>query len=223
MAAQNTRAMKQVEFFGKKTVPSALRKDLWTPLCVLSFPNQLQGLNAYQKLREFKHLHAVSYPLDVITNEKGKYAGKLLPRKMRGKKLMDQKANSIADMAAVLAIQARPPTPEELERAERMVKGPPSKRNRPKPRKGEGSHQTAEVFEFRGKMDGVSIWWANTLDAEYAETWPQEVQHGPLLVNRRTAVWPPPEDLLLGGPVSPEEVGIEEGEPALAEGNKATA
>lgn len=191
MARQNNLAVKQIPFVGKNTVPRALRKDHWKPLCVLAFPNELQGLSAYQKLLEFKHLHETQYPLSTVTETEGRHMGQLLPKKRKGKVLMNQKANSIADMAAVLAMQARPPTEEELKKAERRVFGPISLRGRPKPKRGDGSHTTAEVYEFRGKLDGVSIWWANTLDAEYAETWPEDVVHGTLAVNRSTPIWPP--------------------------------
>jgi hypothetical protein len=141
-------------------------------------------------------LHEVAYDPEIVTEKEGKHAGKIMRKKRKGKVLMNQKANSIADMAHVLAMQAREPTPEELERADRMVNGPPNKRGRPKPKRGPGSQQTAEVYEFRGKVDAVSIWWKNTLDAEFAETWPAAVQHGEMSTNHYTIVWPPPEEVV---------------------------
>ena len=193
--SQNTRALKQLPFAGKKTVPAALRRDLWTPLCVLSFPNSHQGLSAYRKLREFKHLHEVAYPLSLVTQKDGPHAGNLMSKKEKSRIIMDQKANAIADMAAVLAIQARQPSAEEIAKANRRVN---SRKGVPKPKYGLGSWETSDVLEFQGKVDGVSVWWANPTDAEYAETWPEPVRHGPLAVARYTAVWPPPEELLLG-------------------------
>ncbi len=112
-------------------------------------------------------------------------------------------------MAAVLAMQARPPNPEKIKEAEKKVRWEGQGN---KPKYGLGSKTTAEVIEFQGKVDGVSIWWANPLDAEYAETWPEPVKHGPLAVNRYTAVWPPPEDLLLGKNISDPNLGAEEAE-----------
>ena len=188
---QNTRALKQLPFLGKNTVPAALRKDHWSPLCVLSFPKSSQGLDAYTKLRAFRELHETAYPLSIVTQTEGKNAGTLMTKKDKGKVLMDQKANTVADMAAVLAIQARPPSPEVIERMKKRVRTD----GRSVAKRGLGSQRTANVFEFQGKVDGVSIWWASMLDAEYAATWPEEVKHGKLAVDRGTAIWPPPLDL----------------------------
>ena len=114
-----------------------------------------------------------------------------MKKKDKGKVLMDQKANTVADMAAVLAIQARPPSLEVVERMKRRVRSD----GRPIAKRGLGSQRTANVFEFQGKVEGVRVWWVNTLDAEYAETWPEEVKHGKLAVDRGTAIWPPPIEL----------------------------
>ena len=124
-------------------------------------------------------------------HKEGKHAGQLLPKSKRMRKLQDQKANSIADMAAVLAMQARPPTKELIERAKFLVRTD----GRPPAKYGFGSRRGHNVFEFQGRIDGTSVWWADMLDAEYAATWPEEVVHGKLAVNRGTAVWPPPEEL----------------------------
>jgi hypothetical protein len=179
-------------FVGKKSVPRALRKDQWTPLCVLSFPNPLQGINAFALLREFLVRHQTEYPLESITLTKGPNAGNLMSRTERSFKLMDQKANSIADMAHVLSMQARPPTPEVIKRAKYLVRTD----KRPVAKRGPGSRKTHNVFEFQGRIQGTTVWWANVLDAEFAETWPAEVVHGKLAVSRNTAVWPPPEKLV---------------------------
>ncbi|KAL9000275.1 MAG: hypothetical protein Q9169_000992 [Polycauliona sp. 2 TL-2023] len=100
--SQNHTSLKQLPFLGKKTVPSHLRKDLWQPLCLVSFPRPSQGLQAYRRLREFRRLHETSYPLSLITQTEGPHKGQLHSTKKRGKILMDQKANSVADLAAVL-------------------------------------------------------------------------------------------------------------------------
>ncbi|KAL8671026.1 MAG: hypothetical protein Q9168_004458 [Polycauliona sp. 1 TL-2023] len=100
--SQNHTSLKQLPFLGKKSVPSHLRKDLWQPLCLVSFPRPSQGLQAYRRLREFRRLHETSYPLSLITQTEGPHKGHLHSTKKRGKILMDQKANSVADLAAVL-------------------------------------------------------------------------------------------------------------------------
>jgi hypothetical protein len=66
--------------------------------CVLTFPTAEQGHNAYRKLREFRKLHELSWDK---TNPEWKTA----PIKVRMKNIMDQRANTSADIAEVLRIQ----------------------------------------------------------------------------------------------------------------------
>jgi len=189
---KNNLALKQIPFLGKKTVPAAIRKDLWQPLCLLEFPSSAQGLSIFRKLREFKRLHETAYSLETITETEGRHKGKLLQKKARGKVLMNQKANSIADMAAVLLQQAKPPTEEELAAAERKVRTD----GRPLAKRGIGRQATADALRIKGSVEGVRIRWSNILDAEYAETWPKEVVHDGLERHRYTAAWPPAPPLL---------------------------
>lgn len=126
-----------------------------------------------------------------MTQKEGKTAGQLLTKKEKSRKLQDQKANSVADMAAVLAMQARPPNKGDIQRAKFFVRTD----GRPPAKRGFGSRRGHNVFEFQGRIMGTSIWWADMLDAEFAATWPEEVVHGRLAVNRGTAIWPPPEEL----------------------------
>ena len=147
----------------------------------------MQGLSAYRKLREYRRLHETSYPLESVTQTEGVHKGQLLPKKKRGKVLMNQKANSVADMAAVLLQQARAPTEEELAKAKRKVRSD----GRPLAKRGLGSQLSAEATSFQGSVEGVRIRWANILDAEFAETWPKAVIHDGLGKSRYTAAWPP--------------------------------
>lgn len=93
---QNHRALKQLPYLGKKSKPPTLRKDHWRPLATITFPSGRQGLNAYKELREFRirHEHEWDFP-DLVRAPKAKVA----------RRLQDQKANSIADMAYVLLRQ----------------------------------------------------------------------------------------------------------------------
>ncbi|EHK98051.1 hypothetical protein M7I_6099 [Glarea lozoyensis 74030] len=96
---KNNHALKQLPYNGKKTVPAALRKDLWTPLAAISFPTALHGRSAYQKLREYAKRHALEWEphsLNVTS------AGIPVPKQKRGRLLNDQKANSIADLAPAI-------------------------------------------------------------------------------------------------------------------------
>lgn len=188
---QNHDSLKQLPFLGKKTVPAALRKDLWHPFAMVEFPRPLQGLIAYRKLREFRRLHETSYPLEIITEKEGPHKGQLLGTKKRGKVLMNQKANTVADLAAVLLQQDRAPTTEQMERSERRIKLV----ERMKKQKGANKVKKKPVPapELSG-TDGVMVRWANILDAEYAETWPAAVVHDFLGQSRYTAAFPPREE-----------------------------
>lgn len=109
---QNT-LIQQLPYAGKKTIPAGIRKDVWRPLLTVSFPSVPQGLHAYRKLREFRKLHELSWDKPTVVNnglldldnpyirtEKPR-----LPKKERSRMIMDQRANSIADLAAVLRQQ----------------------------------------------------------------------------------------------------------------------
>ncbi|KAL8752435.1 MAG: hypothetical protein Q9199_005746 [Rusavskia elegans] len=281
----NHTSLKQLPFLGKKSVPSHLRKDLWQPLCLISFPRPSQGLVAYRRLREFRRLHETSYPLSLITQTEGPHKGQLHSTKKRGKILMDQKANSVADLAAVLlrAEEKLPKTMEEepeidpgkeAEEREKMAE----KREEAKKawmekvearRRDRGSYvnpqkllqlwkekevnrqATGEKFneemqrkkeegpqlkiEAKAKraewirrmqkagkktvmrkdpqpheepgVEGVKISWANLLDAEFAEQWPEAVVHDGLSRHRYTAAFPVMEEV-----VEVSESGKKEGD-----------
>ncbi|KAI4201868.1 MAG: hypothetical protein LQ346_002072 [Caloplaca aetnensis] len=215
----NNASLAQIPFLGKKTVPAGLRKDLWHPLCLIEFPHPSQGLLAYRRLREFRRLHETSYPISLVTRTDGPHAGKqLLPKKNRGKVLMDQKANSIADLAAVLALQKEGWTEEHVRTRQRQI-------------------ARVEMQKARGKktwlrkrpqgppdmgVEGVRVRWTNLLDAEFAENWPEEVVHDGLTRHRYTAALPivEEEDGIIGEKEKGEVVPVamlEEGRRAALE------
>lgn len=68
------------------------------PHCVLTFPTPSQGHNAFRKLREFRRLHETAW-------DKTNPEFKRMDKKTRVKKIMDQRANTSADLAEVLRIQ----------------------------------------------------------------------------------------------------------------------
>ncbi|KAL8788228.1 MAG: hypothetical protein Q9195_007397 [Heterodermia aff. obscurata] len=196
----NHDALKQLPFLGKKTVPARLRKDLWLPFALVEFPSPLQGLDAFRRLREFRRLHETSYPLDLITVKEGKQKGKLMDTKERGAVLMDQKANSVADLAAVLLQDEKGPSEEQARHKER------SKRywdlvNRQKVKAGKPPTKKHINLSLGPIVNEVRIRWADPMDAEYAKTWPQSVVHHSLERSRYTAAFP-----------AYEMVDVEEGE-----------
>lgn len=206
--SQNKQALDQLPYLGKKTIPSRLRKDLWTPFAMIYFPSPHAGLAAYRKLREFRRLHETTYDLADITETTGKHKGSLLPTKKRGKVLMNQKANSIADMAAVLLLQEQGPSEERIMNAERRRR----RAERLKEIKGEDKVKKAplDVLAEMGGVEGVMVRWADMLDAEYAETWPEAVVHDGLDISRYTAAFPVVEEV-------GEEEGFEEPEDVESE------
>lgn len=152
------------------------------------FPSHHAGLDAYRKLREFRRLHETSYDLEDITDKEGKYAGSLYPIKKRGRILMDQKANSIADLAAVLLQQVEGPSEGKIERQAKRMKRVERLRTQ------KGAHRVkknpVDVGREMGGVEGVCVRWADILDAEFAETWPEAVMHDELKKRRYDAAWP---------------------------------
>ncbi|KAH8658712.1 transcriptional regulation of mitochondrial recombination-domain-containing protein [Tricladium varicosporioides] len=147
-AMNNNRALDQLPFNGKQTKPRSLRKDLWAPLASIHFPagSGEIGLSAYQKLREYRRRHELEWD-DSLMEDKD---GKIIPKKKRARQLCDQKANSIADMAAVL---------QRLDEKE-----------------------FTEKIGLKGQGTGVKVEvkWTDLLDAEFAETWSENVIHDKL-------------------------------------------
>ncbi len=126
--------MPQLLNHGKKTVPAALRRDVWRPYFSIHFPptsvGARAGIIAYQRLREFavrrqlspeegslmttladieKVKRKAGEPTDVRQKLRdGKLRlptlGHKLPQRYRAEKLMDQKATSVADVSFVLGM-----------------------------------------------------------------------------------------------------------------------
>ncbi|KAH7132161.1 transcriptional regulation of mitochondrial recombination-domain-containing protein [Dendryphion nanum] len=93
------RNLKQLPFIGKHSVPPSVRPDHWTPFCrVGPFPSSDQGIHALRNLHEFRQLHQLCWKDS--NPEFNQYGKKVLI-----KRLMDQKANSVADLAQVLLMQ----------------------------------------------------------------------------------------------------------------------
>ncbi|KAL9101400.1 MAG: hypothetical protein Q9163_003335 [Psora crenata] len=184
----NHKSLAQLPFLGKKTRPAKLRKDIWLPFCLASFPSPHAGLEAYRKLREYRRLHETAYDREIITEKYGERRGQLLPTKQRGKVLMNQKANSIADLAAVLLQQEEGPSKERVESAQRRIKRAEKLRKQ----KGDKNVNKRPVDlgkELQG-VEGVRVRWTNLQDADFAEAWPLHVEHDVLERSRYTAAFP---------------------------------
>jgi hypothetical protein len=111
---------------------------------------------------------------------------------MRGRKLMDQKANSVADMAFVLGrLEGNGEMGTEKEKGERIGL------------QGEGTGALVEVL------------WRDVLDAEFAETWSGNVVHGVLEQRARK-----PENIPVEEVSMEEGQTLEKLEPVEEEGKK---
>jgi hypothetical protein len=150
---KNNASLAQLPFNGKKTVPAALRKDLWHPFALIAFrPGHGSiGLSVFQKLREYRKRHELEWGDEIMKDEKGK----MVKKEIRGRRICDQKANTVADIAAVLRRL------ELQEVSDQVKKGGIGLL-------GEGTGEKVEVL------------WNDLNDAEFAETWSENVEHGVL-------------------------------------------
>ncbi|KAK5689804.1 hypothetical protein LTR17_026130 [Elasticomyces elasticus] len=126
-------SLKQLPDLGANHTPPKLRKDVWKPLWTLALPSsephaRAQGLHAFKKLREYRKLHELNWKpspllskpysaadieherkkLDERGGSKKENVYDVIARRkwnLRVKEIMDQKATSIADLAAVLSEQ----------------------------------------------------------------------------------------------------------------------
>jgi hypothetical protein len=98
--------------------------------------------------------------VEEIEDEDGKLKFKPLSKKDRGRKLMDQKANSVADMAVVLGDLG----------AEGDGGGIVAE--------GKGKGKEGEVKQAENVV--VEVRWKDLLDAEFARTWTDNVIHDSL-------------------------------------------
>ncbi|OTB06855.1 hypothetical protein M426DRAFT_9283 [Hypoxylon sp. CI-4A] len=160
------KALRQIPFNGKKLKPSKLRKDYWRPLAMIQFPEGYGevGRSVFQRLRECKQLHELTWGDDMFFDKDGNP----LSKHKRGKKLNDQKANTVADMAAVLSGRG---------------KGNKIWQSLSEKMEGLANVEAGEEKNLKKDADGVKalvkaqIWWANDQDRSYAKRWPSNVTH----------------------------------------------
>ena len=124
--------LRQLPEAGNNTKPPRLRKDLWRPLWTLSLPSgfqgEAQGLEAWKRLNALRYLHEIYWTpskelarnrteaeLEALQEQIEERGGskkenvydliKRNKKKLRLKGVMDQKANSIADLSSILVEQ----------------------------------------------------------------------------------------------------------------------
>ena len=151
------------------------------------------GESIYHKLRELKRLHELSWGDEVFLSEQGGQATK----KERGILLNNQRLNSIADMAAVLAGQGRGNLIWTSRTADASGRTPPS---------STPSEAEDEAPEGKELLD-VVVYWENELLRQHAQSWSPNVTHD-LLENR------PPEPSVERTGAEPSAEGVTEVTPA---------
>lgn len=223
-------------YHGKKTVPADLRRDMWVPYYSVHFGDARLGLRAYQLLREFSLQRQLSPPPEMITVTEEflaakrpkdplaaeefdklnkKRIGKVMEKKERARVLMDQKATSVADIAAVLAIQEK-----EIENGfldKEYKRGYLTRRARQRRREtrlreeaqAEANAARVKALEehlnslasedtelkideadpaYPDRPEAVKVLWRDVHDARYAESWPSSVEHGELELMRNPII-----------------------------------
>ncbi|KAG4428418.1 hypothetical protein IFR05_016098 [Cadophora sp. M221] len=176
----NNAALAQIPFNGKKSVPAALRKDLWHPFAEIKFPAGAGpiGLSVFQKLREYRRRHELEWGDEVRLDDEGNARKK----KDRAKAICDQKANSVADIATVVSMLAAPEQVTIVKKKDALQ------------RHQEGFDPEVFAAQKAARMKAhfgpvnigligaesgtkVEILWNDLHDAEFAETWGDNVEH----------------------------------------------
>lgn len=178
---QSNKAFRQLSYTGKKLIPAKLRKDYWRLLAVVEFgPGRGDvGRSAFQKLRELRKRHLLEWEDEALLR---------MTRRERGQALNDQRGNSVADMAAVLAGVGKgnrvlfDPEAERQKQQERARRQ--QKRGEKKAAvKGVDEDGVVEVKkagekgEETVKLHQATVYWANEQDKYYAESWTENVTH----------------------------------------------
>lgn len=122
------------------------------------------GRSVFQRLRECRKLHEYAWDDSVLYGENGK----TLTRHERGRRLNDQRANTIADMAAVLGGLGKGNKIVVKDAAEQGGSvGETATANEGK---------TATTSEGKTLLQ-TTVWWVNELDRNYAKKWTDNVKH----------------------------------------------
>ncbi|KAK1727940.1 transcriptional regulation of mitochondrial recombination-domain-containing protein [Colletotrichum acutatum] len=209
---ESHRALKQLPFNGKKSKPAKLRRDYWAPMALIQLPAGAgaAGQSVFQKLREFRRMHELAWEDDLLYREKRtellkpkaikpwgakKNADLVRVRKIvrnrheRSLALNDQRANSIADMAAVLAGFGRGNRLIVSSREKKAVleegkalegrkwsKAPPAKTALVSQSGGEEVEGTTKAPAV-DELLPATIYWANEDDRNFAQEWSGNVTH----------------------------------------------
>lgn len=113
------------------------------------------GQSVFAKLREFNRRHLLEWDDNLLFEDSDTTNNrKVLTRQERGKKILEQKENAIADLAAVLAGSGK------------------SNWVRKEVKEGEAEGEAAP------QLCEVTVYWANGMDRHHALAWSENVKHG---------------------------------------------
>lgn len=180
--------MRQIPYNGKKLRPTKLRKDYWRPMAMIEFPAGLGavGRSVFHRLREFRFRHELAWdPAEMRARigelpppKRGalpitKKAWTRAARRERGRKLNDQKANAVADIAAVLAGHAKG-NKMRLERQDDDQWWRQITADNADPQNADGASDLVQ------RLVQATVWWREEDDRNHARSWSSNVTHGVL-------------------------------------------
>ncbi|KAI8634573.1 transcriptional regulation of mitochondrial recombination-domain-containing protein [Xylariaceae sp. FL1651] len=178
---KQNRALRQIPFNGKKLKPAKLRKDYWRPMAMIQFPEGMGevGRSVFQRLRECKKLHEYAWDDSLLYGE----GGRTLTRRERGRRLNDQRANTIADMAAVLGGLGKG---NKIVLDDNAAALTPAAEGEGAGEPGEKEASAVAATPSEGLLvkaeDGktlvkATVFWSNAYDRKYATKWTKNVTH----------------------------------------------
>jgi hypothetical protein len=184
---QANHALRQIPFNGKKLKPAKIRKDYWRPMAMIQFPEGQGevGRSVYQRLRECKKLHEYAWDDSVLYGANGKTRTK----RERGRCLNNQRANTIADMAAVLGglgkgnkivletTATESKAEAEAEGASAAAVEAETEAEAEADAQGDGQDGVVVKTEDGKTLVQATVWWNDALDRNYAKKWTKNVSH----------------------------------------------
>lgn len=127
------------------------------------------GRSVYQKLREFKKRHELDWANEAETGRKLMH----LSKRERGAALNDQKPNSVADMAAVLAGAGKGNLMWSVSRADDGSKD----LGKGEIHRNSGAVEKGAVVDVKRELRRAVVYWANEQDKFHAREWSENVTH----------------------------------------------
>lgn len=125
------------------------------------------GRSVYQKLREFKKRHELDWANEAEEGRKLMQKSK----RERGAELNDQKPNSVADMAAVLAGAGKGNLMWEVSRVSSTNLGTGEIK------RASGAVEKGAVVDVKRQLRRAVVYWANEQDKFHAREWSANVSH----------------------------------------------